>query len=53
MSNLTTPPAEWLADLFEFELCSECGHDADKHTAIPFLGNWFARCDCPPCEGES
>ncbi len=38
-------PAEWLADLFEFELCAECGHDADMHVvcAGPF-GLFFARC---------
>jgi hypothetical protein len=48
MSNLTIPPADWLAELFEFEYCAECGGDAEHHTAIPFLGNWFARCDYPP-----
>ena len=48
MSNLTTPAAEWLADLFEFEYCAECGGDACDHTAIPFLGNWFARCNKEP-----
>lgn len=24
--------AQWLAELFEFELCGECGRDADQHT---------------------
>ena len=27
--------AKWLADLFEFELCAECGGDADVHTVSP------------------
>ena len=32
--------------LFEFEYCSECGKDADEHTAvIGPTGNWFAYCD--------
>ena len=48
MSTLTTPPADWLAEIFEFEFCAECGGDAQHHTAIPVLGNWFARCDFPP-----
>lgn len=42
--NLDTPPDEWLAEQFEYELCEECGADADEHDAIPFMGNWFARC---------
>lgn len=37
----------WLARQFEFEYCHECGKDADKHTAVMVLGNWFARCDEP------
>jgi hypothetical protein len=45
MSNLTIPPAQWLAELFACEYCAECGGDAQHHTAVPFLGNWFARCD--------
>ena len=48
MSNLGTPPAEWLAETFEFEYCAECGGDACHHMAIPFLGNWFALCRYPP-----
>lgn len=49
MSNLINEPAdEWLARQFEFEFCEECSGDACHHTAIPFLGNWFARCDFPP-----
>ena len=39
---------EWLAQQFEFEYCAECGGDAQHHTAVPFLGTWFARCDYPP-----
>ena len=49
-SNLHTPPAEWLAEQFEFEYCAECSGDACHHTALPVLGNWFARCDYPPSE---
>ena len=47
MSNLDTPAAEWLADLFEFEYCADCGGDADHHTAVPLHGNWFAQCKFP------
>lgn len=39
---------EFLAELFEYELCDECGGDAPDHTAVPFLGNFFARCDRTP-----
>lgn len=46
---------QFLAETFEFEFCSECGQDADQHTAIALgLGaygtNWFARCDMPEIE---
>lgn len=47
MGNLTTPPDVWLIETFEYEYCAECGGDSCHHTAIPFLGNWFARCDYP------
>lgn len=47
MSNLHVPPEIWLAELFETEYCEECGGDAEHHTAVPFMGNWFARCDYP------
>lgn len=47
MPNLTTPPQEWLREHFEFEFCEECGGDAVHHTAVPFIGNWFGRCDYP------
>lgn len=42
------PAAEWLAEQFEFEWCAECGRDHRHHTALPILGNWFARCDREP-----
>jgi hypothetical protein len=45
--NLNQEPAEWLKEQFEFEYCAECDGDAEHHTAIPFMGNWFARCNCP------
>lgn len=37
---------EFMADLFEFELCDECGQDADAHVAslLPFTNCWFAHC---------
>lgn len=47
MSNLNVPADQWLAKLFECEYCSECGGDADDHTAIPVEGNWFALCNHP------
>ena len=45
--DLSGQTAQEFADsLFEFEYCSECGEDADKHTAvIGPTGNWFAYCD--------
>lgn len=52
MSNLNIPPAIWLAAEFEFEYCADCGGDACHHTAIPVLGNWFARCDFPRSDDE-
>lgn len=41
---------QFLEELFRYEYCTDCGLDADAHTAIPLgLGdygtNWFARCD--------
>jgi hypothetical protein len=47
MGNLHIPPDQWLAEQFEFEYCDECGRDACDHTAVPFMGNWFARCNHP------
>ena len=39
-------PEDWLADLFEFEYCGECGGDAEDHEVclVPGIGNFFARC---------
>jgi hypothetical protein len=48
--NLWQDPQVWLARQFEFELCPECGKDAADHTAVPFVGNWFARCNSAPSE---
>jgi hypothetical protein len=50
MGNLNRKPEEWLRSQFEFSYCEECGGDAEHHTAVPFMGNWFARCDYPPNE---
>lgn len=37
--------AEWLAEQFEFELCSECCGNTEDHTANPdMFGNWHAWC---------
>lgn len=39
----------FLADLFEFEYCPECGGDAQHHTiCVTPIGNLFARCNHPP-----
>lgn len=49
MSNIRQLPAkEWLEELFDSEYCCECGGDENHHTAVPHMGNWFARCDYPP-----
>ena len=39
-------PEQWLADLFEFEFCPECGGDAEDHEIciVPGMGTFFARC---------
>jgi hypothetical protein len=52
MGNLNESADQWLKRLFEDEFCSECGGDAEHHTAVPFMGNWFARCDYPPAEND-
>ena len=49
---METTGAEFLAGMFEYETCAECGGDVADHTAVPLnLGtygcNWFARCDLP------
>lgn len=36
--------AQWAQELFEYELCDECGGDENDHTPLVFLGNWFAQC---------
>jgi hypothetical protein len=53
MSNLNIPPGQWLAELFAYEYCGECGGDADDHDTIPFIGNWFAVCRHPISDGLS
>jgi len=42
-------PEQWLADLFEFEFCLECGGDVEDHDVclVPGIGNYFARCRRP------
>ena len=47
MSNLNIPAEKWLEEMFECHYCDECGGDAQHHTAVPVMGNWFARCDYP------
>lgn len=39
-------PADWLADLFEYETCAECGGDSQDHEVclVPGMGTFFARC---------
>ena len=37
-------PEQWLVNMFEFEYCEVCHGDVEDHTAIPFMGNWFAQC---------
>jgi hypothetical protein len=42
---------QWLEQLFEFEVCTECGWDADKHRVIlDGLGNRRSVC-CDPIPG--
>jgi hypothetical protein len=43
--NLNIPPKQWLKEYFEYQNCDECHRGARSHTAIPFNGNWFARCN--------
>lgn len=51
--NLNEDPAEWLREQFRHEWCAECGRDHRHHTAIPFMGNWFAKCTRKPVYGPS
>ena len=37
-------PDEWLAELFKYENCSECGEGVDNHGVIILEGNYFAKC---------
>lgn len=49
MPNMETQTAnEWLAEQFEYNYCEECGGDAEHHTPVGVLGNWFAFCLYPP-----
>lgn len=46
--------AQWLTELFEFELCGECGRDADQHIVRPdALGLRHAWCTDPIPESWS
>ena len=44
--SIDQTPEDWLAGLFEFEFCAECGGDAADHDVclVPGIGNYFARC---------
>ena len=50
---MSKPPQQWLADLFEFEYCPECGGDSQNHEVclVPGMGTFFARC-LRPGEGD-
>ena len=52
MSNLSIPANTWLKELFKYEYCNDCGGDTEHHDAIPFVGNWFAKCKFPIPEGS-
>lgn len=47
-----TTAQEFLSELFEFELCTECGRDADEHSSsLDMFGNWHAWCRlCSLCD---
>jgi hypothetical protein len=47
---MNEPPDEWLRRLFEYELCPECGGDAEDHEVclVPGIGTYFARCKQSP-----
>ena len=51
--NLNEDPAEWLREQFRYEWCGECGRDQRHHLAVPFMGNWFAKCLCEPIYNEA
>lgn len=44
------PFADFVARLFEFEYCDECGGDAEHHSPVVVHGLWFARCVWPPSD---
>lgn len=47
-------PDEWLKELFEYEVCAECGWDADHHIVILSpVGNFFAMCLDPFPDSET
>jgi len=60
VDGLGVSAAAFLAELFQYELCAECGGDADAHQARPNpLGLWHAWCrntddgeTDEPAEGE-
>lgn len=35
---------EFVAELFEYEECSDCGGDVEHHAPAVVFGHWFARC---------
>jgi len=41
---------QWASELFAYELCEECGRDAEDHEPWIVLGHWFAYCKFPPEE---
>lgn len=55
--DFETTDEVWLAQMFEFEYCGECGKDADRHVVtIDPLGKRHASClDDPdlPHQGDS
>lgn len=51
VDGLGVSAATFLAQLFEYERCEECGGDADAHRAGPDpLGLWHAWCRNPAAE---
>ncbi len=50
--NLTIDPRTWLHEQFTNESCAECDGDAEHHEAVPFVGNWFAKCLYPSQEED-
>jgi hypothetical protein len=51
-----TTATEFVARLFEYDYCDECGGDAEHHevlTDFPFGGTFFARCRFPAADDGS